>query len=309
MTNARHPLQVRLNDEMVLDAGWWEEITETSSGETRRRVQPPSVTLFEQVLAHLESMEPAHAPNEPWRIGEEAIAAVAVCFRWGSYLAVLADRGKRPSPAAGTIGVSRISDGEMARISIEASAALERWLDLRRSEPDHYRLLVHLAISHLPMPRKTTRVGKKHPMLMVLAQPEIAERLKAAVASDRLKNVEAETKAHPSRVLANAMINYCWRNGPIEDIHAGADHSYPMTERRIAPSEERMLVRETAAAFAQGMLALDCLMGSGNTRGWTDSVLPFHLAEMMLVTPSGWSLTETSRGLELPGPEAIKTRR
>ena len=70
-----------------------------------------------------------------------------------------------------------------------------------------------------------------------------------------------------------------------------------------------MLIRETGAAFAQGMLALDCLMGSGNTRNWTDSVLPFHLAEMMFVTPSSGSLSETTRSLELPGPEAIKTRR
>jgi len=309
LTTARHPLQVRANDELALDAGWWEEVTDASSGETTRRVHPPSVILFDQVLAHLESKEPAHTKNEPWRIGEEAIAAVAVCFRWGSYLAVLADRDKRPSPAAGSMGVSRISDGEMARINIEASAALERWLDLRRSEPERYRQLAHLAGSYLPMPRKTTRIGKKHPMLMVLAQPDIAEQLKAAVSPARLREAEDDTKSHPTRVLANAMINYCWRNGPIENIHAGTDCSYPMTERRVAPSEERTLVRETAAAFAQGLLALDCLMGSENTREWSDSVLPFQLAELMLVTPSRWSLTETTRGFELPGRESISAKR
>ena len=37
---------------------------------------------------------------------------------------------------AGAKGLSRIADGEMARINIEASTALERWIDLRRSEPD-----------------------------------------------------------------------------------------------------------------------------------------------------------------------------
>jgi hypothetical protein len=308
LTTASNPLQVRVNDELVLDAGWWEEVTDASSGEITRLVHPPSVTMFEQVLAYLESRKLTHTGYKPWRIGEEAIAAVAVCLRWGSYLAVLADRDKRMSINTGANGLSRIADGEMARINIEASAALERWLDLRRSEPDRYQLLVHLAGSHLPMPRRTTRVGKEHPMLMVLTQPDVADRLRAAVSPARLREMEATTKAHPTRVLANAMINYCWRNGPIENIHAGTDYSYPMTERRIAPSEERMLVRKAAAAFAQGMLALDCLMSSDNARNWPDSVLPFQLAEMMLVTPNRWSLTETTRGLELPGREFFKAR-
>ena len=236
------------------------------------------------------------------------VAAVAVCLRWGSYLAVLADRDKRPSISAGTRGLSLIADGEMARINIEASAALERWIDLRRSEPERYRRLVHLAIAHLPMPRKTTPVGKEHPRLLQLAQPAVADQLRAAVPSAKLETATSDALAHPTRVLANAMINYCWRNGPIETIHAGTDYWYPMTERRIAPSEERQLVRETAAAFSQGMLALDCLMSSENTRNWSDSVLPFHLAEMMLVTPSRWSLTEKTRSLDLPGREHAVTR-
>lgn len=309
MTAMRNPLKVRVNDELVLDAGWWEEVTDASSGETTRRVHPPPVTMFEQVLAYLDCREPAHTGYKPWRIGEEAIAAVAVCLRWGSYLAILADRDKRPAFNAGAKGLSRIADGEMARINIEASAALERWIDLRRSERERYELLVHLAVDHLPMPRKTTRVGKEHPRLMQLAQPGVADQLMSVIPSAKLEKAASEARAHPTRVLANAMINYCWRNGPIENTHAGADYSYPMTERRIAPSEERLLVRETAAAFAQGMLALDCLMGTDNTRDWFDSVLPFHLADLLLVTPSGWSQTEKTRSLELPGREHAKTSR
>ena len=35
-------------------------------------------------------------------------------------------------------------------------------------------------------------------------------------------------------------------------------------------------------------------------RAWPDQVLPYGLAEMMLITPSGWTLTESSRTVRLP---------
>jgi hypothetical protein len=55
--------------------------------------------MFEQIIAYLESLLPI--PGYPGlRLGEEAIAATAVCLRWGSYLAVLADRDKPLWPQA-----------------------------------------------------------------------------------------------------------------------------------------------------------------------------------------------------------------
>jgi len=35
-------------------------------------------------------------------------------------------------------------------------------------------------------------------------------------------------------------------------------------------------------------------------RLWSEQVLPYGLGEMMLITPSRWSLTETSRDVRLP---------
>jgi len=34
-------------------------------------------------------------------------------------------------------------------------------------------------------------------------------------------------------------------------------------------------------------------------RPWTEQVLPYGLAEMLLITPSRWSLTESSREVRL----------
>jgi hypothetical protein len=35
-------------------------------------------------------------------------------------------------------------------------------------------------------------------------------------------------------------------------------------------------------------------------RTWSEQVLPYGLAETWLITPCGWSLTETSRQVRLP---------
>ena len=51
------------------------------------------------------------------------MAAAAVVLRWGSYLAVLLDREKPVWSEALSPSTSCISDEEMARINIEASAA------------------------------------------------------------------------------------------------------------------------------------------------------------------------------------------
>jgi hypothetical protein len=59
------------------------------------------------------------------------VTAAALVLRWGSYLAVLLDRDK-PAWSGPRGKMSRISDGEMARINIEASggACLETATDL-----------------------------------------------------------------------------------------------------------------------------------------------------------------------------------
>jgi len=130
-----------VNEELTLDAGWWEEAP-ADDGATWRRVHPPGTTMFkfldiEQVLDYLAS-SPQEADYPGLGIGREAIAATAVCLRWGSYLAVLADRNKPLWPQARQEGLSRIADSEMARINIEASAALAQWIDIKRDDWERY---------------------------------------------------------------------------------------------------------------------------------------------------------------------------
>src|ERR1043165_1076057 len=78
--------------------------------------------LFRQLLEYLKSKPDPDSRVLGSRIGREGIAATAMTLRWGSYLAVLLDREKSVWAEVKSTGISRISDGEMARINIEASA-------------------------------------------------------------------------------------------------------------------------------------------------------------------------------------------
>src|SRR5260221_11482622 len=91
-------------------------------------------------------------PKSQLHFGEVAIATVAVCLRWGSYFAVLANHDLPQWTAALDPEVSCIGDGEMARINIEASAALASWIDLMQPDQQHFRKLFKAAIQLLPFP-------------------------------------------------------------------------------------------------------------------------------------------------------------
>ena len=109
-------LLVRVNDELVLDAGTCEEARGPHG--RGRIIRPPSTTLFHQVVAYLrEKPDPLKRPTGSM-VGREGVAAAALALRWGTYLAVLLDHGKSVWPEVESPNTSRISDEEMARINI-----------------------------------------------------------------------------------------------------------------------------------------------------------------------------------------------
>jgi len=291
-------LRVRVNDELVLDAGTCEEVSATHGPE--RLLRPPQITLFHQVLAYLQAK-----PDPPTRpsgsmAGREGVAAAALALRWGSYLAVLLDRAKPLSADVRAASTSRISDEEMARINIEASAALADWIDLYHTARGGrlYEQLVDRAVAYLPMPKKTAKLTGS--AFAALADPAMAARVVQAADAERRARVEADAERYPSRLLANALVNVAWRNGPVEDIHAGRMPDYPLAQRRVTPAEERGLMRFASDGMALGMTVCLQLALERPRRSWREQVLPFGLAEILGITPSRWTLTEASREVRLP---------
>jgi len=115
-------LTVRVVDHLVLDAGTCERVDGARGAEVL--IRPPATTLFTQVLAYLRDQPDPPAEHPRRSDVDEGVAAAAAVLRWGSYLAVLLDGEKPTWPAIRSPGTSRVADAEMARIAIEATAAL-----------------------------------------------------------------------------------------------------------------------------------------------------------------------------------------
>ena len=291
-------LTVRVNDQFVLDAGRCERVDGARGAELL--IRPPATTLFAQVLAYLRAQPDPPAERSRQSDVDEGVAAAAAVLRWGSYLAVLLDGDKPTWSEVRSPGTSRIADAEMARIAIEATAALSEWIDLLRADEAFHRRLVARAIEHLPMPRTLARSQSPRAPLQALADETCAETLLQATASSRRDRVQAAVERNPTRVLANAIVNTAWRNGPVENLHAGDYRGYPLDHRRMTPAEERRVLDFAGRGLAVGMAVCRRLTEEKAGRSWSKQILPFGLAELLLVTPSGWSLTESSREVRLP---------
>ncbi len=111
-------LTVNVNAGFTVDAGAWQERVEEDQA-PYRLVSPPHATMYRQVLSYLEesTRDEKVPPKSHLHFGEVAIATVALCIRWGSYFAVLANRDLPQWAAAFDSEVSCIGDGEMASVA------------------------------------------------------------------------------------------------------------------------------------------------------------------------------------------------
>jgi hypothetical protein len=102
---------------------------------------------------------------------------------------------------------------------------------------------------------------------------------------------------HGVRVIANTVTHIAWRNGPIEDVHAGRFQGYGLNQRRVQPKAEKAIIRHAQSGFSTGFKAVDCLKYDDAWPPPGERVLPFMHG---FVGPTEWSVTEQSRSVELP---------
>ena len=235
-------------------------------------------------------------PGATMKREDEARAAVAVCLRFGSYFAVLADPSRPDAPDIADEEVSHIANQEMARMNIEISAALAWWLALRGADDRRYWDLVHRALAYLPTGPKTFRPLECVDM-SVCTMPEWASRVRAGWPADRLDRDLETASAHGIRVIANMIAHFAWRNGPVEGVHSGRFQGYGLEQRRVLPKAEKVIVRQAQCGFSTGLKTVDSLKYQDAWPPPADRVLPFLCGP---VCPTGWSCTELSRAVELP---------
>ncbi len=306
----QHSLTINVNDRFTIDAGYWQEC----AGEDQmpyRLVSSPRITMYQQSLSYLEEATRGQKvpPKSQVHFGEVAIATVAVCIRWGSYFAVLADHDLPQWTAAYDPEVSCIGDGEMARINIEASAALSGWIDLMRADQQHFRKLVKAAVQLLPFPITQldgstyyNRFRAFSTINSVNGRRYLMEAFARDFGSEWLEREKARLIVNPTRALANGILNEHWRNGSgIEDIHAGSvAPTRPLTLCRLTKVQEALLMQEAAELFVPTMRALYNVVSKPSEETWSEQALPYALA---FKPPADWSLQELTRAIALPDAE------
>jgi len=287
-------LHVQVGADCTLDGGTW-NLTTDQHGAPIAQISPPTVPMFQQVVAYLEA-KPV-PPSGSMRRADEARAAVAVCLRWGSYFAVLADPARPDAPNIDDGQASQIDDEEMARMAIEISAGVAWWLTLAGSDERRYEDLVARALAYLPTGRKTVSALLSGDVLLTSTVPELGAELHGQWPADRLEQDMQTAANHGIRVIANTITHIAWRNGPIENVHAGRYVGYGLNERRVLPKAEKSIIRHAQDGLFSGLKAADYLRYDNAWPPPAERVLPFMHG---LIGPRDWSCTELSRVVELP---------
>ena len=215
---AREQLRVRVNDELVLDAGTCEEVSGPQGPE--RILHPPKTTLFHQVLAYLKAKpEP---PKRPFgsMAGREGVAAAALTCAGArtSRSSSTATSPSGPRSARRDEPHQRRGDGPHQHRGLGGARGVGRHLP-RDPGRRVYEQLVNRAVAYLPMPKKTSKI--KVAEFGALAQPEVAARLVEGSLRLARREGSRRCRAPPEPRLRQCALNTAWRNGPVEDIHAG----------------------------------------------------------------------------------------
>ena len=305
-----HSLTINVNDQYAIDDGYWQECVE--EGQTLYRlVSPPQTTMYRQVLSYLEetTRNEKVPPTSQLHFGEVAIATVALCIRWGSYFAVLTNRDLPQWAAAFDPEVSCIGDGEMARINIEASAALSGWIDLMRADQPRFRKLVRAALRLLPFPIAQLNGSTYYHRFRAFSafnsahgRRYLLEAFARDFGSEWFERQKARVLVNPTRALANGILNEHWRNGSgIEDVHAGTiAPPRPLTQCRITREQEALLMQETTELFVPTMRTIYNVVSKPSEETWPEQALPYAIA---FKPPADWSLDEQTREIALSDAE------
>jgi hypothetical protein len=185
----------------------------------------------------------------------------------------------------------------MARMNIEISAGIAWWLALSGCDQRRYWDLVHRALAYLPTGPKTVRALEGCEQLSGCASAEMLTAVRSTWPADGVDQALALAERCGIRAIANTIALYAWRNGPVEDVHAGWAEGYELCTRRVLPAAERAIICQAQSGLYTGLKVVDILKYAAGWPPPAERLLPFLHP---VIAPSRWSCTEQSRAVELP---------
>lgn len=259
-------LRVRVNEELTLDCGR----AERDAGGQGWTLQPPATSQFEQLLDYLDGKP--DAGRGPRTVSDvETLAATALCLRWGTYFAVLADGAQPRWALAGEEGVAALAETELARIRVECTDAFERWIEIYRADRACSRAirLALRAVAYLP---EHASIGT--PRAGAFASPPPA--LTPEAGEDRGAAERAAAEYAPSRTLARRLAAEICESEPLATLTDGCVFPLPLRECRFAPAQSAALLARVNTRMKAAMWTVSSLaQESRHRRPWAERVLPF----------------------------------
>jgi hypothetical protein len=195
-------------------------------------------------------------------IEDEADAIVACCWRYGSYFDLLT-AGELYPPFRTDAGLSRLCDWEMKRINLEFSSGVSAWLTDRELSPSLINRRTRAAIAHLPMPWRENREDWCVDSVRYAIEQRAKKLAGIREIQSRLLRDHARAldvgEEHHVRQQANYAVNSGYRNGPIENFHAGTwSHGRDVPGfARFYPAEVTKLADDLAAKTAMHLMERD----------------------------------------------------
>jgi len=103
---------------------------------------------------------------------------------------------------------------------------------------------------------------------------------------------------HPYRILANSMTVAAYRNGPVEELHAGRASGYAMNRRRATDQQSRELMRFTSERLAAVLSGFrPWKRHSGHPWSWPENLAGIYISPYL--SPGNRSLCELSCPIHL----------
>lgn len=166
-----------------------------------------------------------------------------------------------------------ISDSEMKRINLEFSANLARLIRMLHEDERACRGLLDLACEYLAIPRlRPARCDELLDALLGLT----SLRFRNLAGPDlrwRMERIQPVVIRHPYRVLANSMVLAAYRNGPVEDLHAGLCSGYSLNHRRATNRQIDEVMRFTSERLAAVLASFrPWERGAGSVFPWPENL-------------------------------------
>jgi len=179
-------------------------------------VSPPQRPLFWQIIDWLDEMPMPDIRLPLYKV--LPVGATSLCFRWGTWMGWLADNAKPLDVTARLEGYSQISNGEMKRMNIEASANVAWLLEMLYENHDLAINRLDKVSGYLPL-----SAAKK------VGYGKFGEIARCLLAVFMLSNRDIQLRGNPIlfRQMGNLIANTVYRNNsPLENIHAGEGIGY-----------------------------------------------------------------------------------